>query len=155
LAERGRAGRRAAGTAATDIRRVAVPGLETAGAPYAHIVTDAAYAFLAGIVASDVPGGAAAHGDIARETEIVMAAVRAALAQVGLGIERVVRVDVHLTEIARMPEFDRVYRRVLPERRLSCPHLHPVGRPRRQLEPRDHGDGAAVTATSRPRLSAT
>jgi 2-iminobutanoate/2-iminopropanoate deaminase len=114
LAERGRAGRRAAGTAATDIRRVAVPGLETAGSPYTHILTDGAYAFLSGIVASDVPGGAAAHGDVAREAEIVMAAVRAALAQVGLGMERIVRVDVHLIEIARMPEFDRVYRRFFP-----------------------------------------
>jgi 2-iminobutanoate/2-iminopropanoate deaminase len=114
LAERGRAGRRAAGAAGADIARIAVPGLETAGAPYAHVVTDGAYAFLAGIVASDVPGGVAAHGDITRETEIVMAAVREALAQVGLGMERVVRVDVHLTEIARMPEFDRVYRRFFP-----------------------------------------
>jgi 2-iminobutanoate/2-iminopropanoate deaminase len=103
-----------------DIRRVAAPGLATAGLPYSHMVTDGTYAFLSGIVASDVPGGAAAHGDIAREAEIVMAAIRDALAQVGLGMERIVRVEVHLTDIGRMPEFNRVYRRFFPSGALPA-----------------------------------
>jgi 2-iminobutanoate/2-iminopropanoate deaminase len=120
LADRGRAPRRAADSAAADIHRVAVPGLETARSPYTHVVTDGAYAFLSGIVTSDVPGGSAAHGDVARETEIVMVAIRAALAQIGLGMERIVRVDVHLTEIARMPEFDQVYRRFFPSGALPA-----------------------------------
>lgn len=115
MAERGRAARRAAATLAADIQRIDVPGLATAGSPYTHMVTDGGYAFLSGVVASDVPGGAAAHGDIAREAEVVMTAIREALARIGLGMERIVRVDVHLTEIGRMPEFDRVYRRSFPE----------------------------------------
>jgi 2-iminobutanoate/2-iminopropanoate deaminase len=98
-----------------DIRRIALPELATAGSPFSHMVTDGNYAFLSGVVASDVPGGAAAHGDIACETEIVMTAIREALARIGLGMERIVRVDVHLTEIGRMPEFDRVYRRFFPD----------------------------------------
>jgi 2-iminobutanoate/2-iminopropanoate deaminase len=102
------------------IRRVAVPGLATAGLPFSHVVVDGTYAFLSGIVASDVPGGAAAHGDIAREAEIVMAAIRDALAQIGLGMERIVRVDVHLTDIGRMPELDRVYRRFFPSGALPA-----------------------------------
>ncbi|MGH6913536.1 MAG: RidA family protein [Geminicoccales bacterium] len=92
-----------------EIRRVAVPGLATAGLPFSHVVVDGTYAFLSGIVASDMPGGAAAHGDIAREAEMVMAAIREALAQIGLGMERIVRVEVHLTDIGHMPELDRVY----------------------------------------------
>jgi 2-iminobutanoate/2-iminopropanoate deaminase len=95
------------------IRRVAVRGLATAGAPFSHLVTDGTYAFLSGIVASDLPC-AAAHGDIARETEIVMTAVREALARVGLGMERIVRVDVHLSDLSGMPELDRVYRQFFP-----------------------------------------
>ena len=66
--------------AEAEIRRVAVPGL-AAGSPYSHVVIDGTYAFLSGIVASDLPGGAAAHGDIAREAEIVMTAIRGALAE--------------------------------------------------------------------------
>jgi 2-iminobutanoate/2-iminopropanoate deaminase len=99
--------------AEAEIRRLAVPGLATAS-PYSHVVTDGSYAFLSGIVASDLPGGAAAHGDIAREAEIVMTGIRGALAQIGLGMERIVRVEVHLTDIGRMPELDRVYARFFP-----------------------------------------
>lgn len=99
---------------AADIRRIALPQLSTADSPFSHVVIDDAYAFLSGIVASDLPGGTAAHGDIARETELVMAAIREALAGIGLGMERIVRVDAYLTEIRRMPEFDRVYRRFFP-----------------------------------------
>ena len=61
-----------------------------------------------------MPGGAAAQGDLAREAEIVMMAIRGALAQIGLGMERIVRVEVHLTDIGRMPELDRVYARFFP-----------------------------------------
>jgi 2-iminobutanoate/2-iminopropanoate deaminase len=84
------------------------------------VVIDGSYAFLSGIVASDVPGGAAAQGDIAREAEIVMTAIRGALAQIGLGIERIVRVEVHLTDIRRMPEFDRIYARFFPDGALPA-----------------------------------
>jgi 2-iminobutanoate/2-iminopropanoate deaminase len=101
------------------IRRVAVPGLATAS-PYSHVVIDGSYAFLSGIVASDVPGGAAALGEVARETEIVMTAIRDALAQIGLGMERIVRVEVHLTDIGRMPELDRVYARFFPDGTLPA-----------------------------------
>jgi len=113
LAERGAPEGGSTGKA-TDIRRVAVPGVATAGLPFSHVVMDDTYAFLSGIVASDLPGGARTHGDIACETELVMAAIRDALAGIGLGMERIVRVDVHLSEIGRMPEFDRVYRRFFP-----------------------------------------
>ena len=52
--------------AEAEISRGAVPGLATAS-PYSHVVIDGSWAFLLGIVASEVPGGAAAHGDIVRE----------------------------------------------------------------------------------------
>ena len=106
--------------APADIRRVAVPGLATADSPFAHVVVDGTYAFLSGIVASDVPGGAAARGDITREAEIVMAAICEALAHIGLEMERIVQVEVHLTDLGRMPEFDRVYRRFFPSGALPA-----------------------------------
>ena len=81
---------------------------------------DDAYAFLSGVVATDIPGGAAAHGDIGRETEIVMTAIRDGLAQLGLGMERIVRVDVHMTDIGRMAELDRAYARFFPDGALPA-----------------------------------
>lgn len=92
-----------------EIRRLAFPGLETSDAPFSHVVLDGTYAFVSGVVASDLPGGAGALGDIARETDIVMTAIRDGLAHLGLAMERILRVDVHMTDVGRMAELDRVY----------------------------------------------
>jgi 2-iminobutanoate/2-iminopropanoate deaminase len=96
------------------IRRTAVPELETGKGPFSNVVLDGTYAFVSGVVASDLKGGAAAHGDIGRETELVMTAIRDALAHVGIGMERIVRVDVHMTDVGRMGELDEIYARFFP-----------------------------------------
>ena len=96
------------------IRRIAVPELATGKGPFSNLVLDGTYAFVSGVVASDLAGGAAAHGDVSRETELVMTAIRDALAQVGIGMERIVRVDVHMTDVGRMGELDEVYAGFFP-----------------------------------------
>ena len=40
--------------------------LDTLGAPFSHLVLDDRYAFVAGVVATDVPGGAEVVGDLGR-----------------------------------------------------------------------------------------
>ncbi len=100
--------------AETDIRRIAVPGLAPGTGPFSNVVLDGTYAFVSGVVASDVAGGAAVHGDVARETEVVMSAIRDALGQANLGMDRIVRVDVHMTDVGRMAELDEVYVRFFP-----------------------------------------
>ena len=92
------------------IERHAVAGLSTQGSPYSVLVTDGAYAFMAGVVASDLEGGDKVHGDIAAETGRVMEAIRQALAGISVGMDRIVRVDVHLTDLASMPTMNAVYR---------------------------------------------
>ena len=92
------------------IKRHAVAGLSTQGSPYSVLVTDGAYAFMAGVVASDLRGGDKVHGDIAAETRLVMEAIREALAGIGIGMDRIVRVDAHLTDLATMPVMNAVYR---------------------------------------------
>ncbi len=44
--------------------------------PFKHVVLDDGYAFLAALVAADIPNGAAAKGDIRAESEVVMRTVR-------------------------------------------------------------------------------
>lgn len=105
-------------TTSSDIRRHDMPGLDTTAFPYTPMITDGTYAFLSGVVASDVPGGQSTHGDIAAETRLCMDAIRAALASIGVAMERIVRVDVHITDLSRMPELNRVYRSYFPEGRL-------------------------------------
>jgi 2-iminobutanoate/2-iminopropanoate deaminase len=65
---------------------------------------------MAGVVASDLAGGDKVHGDIAAETRLVMEAIRKALAGIGIGMDRIVRVDVHLTDLASMPTMNEAYR---------------------------------------------
>jgi 2-iminobutanoate/2-iminopropanoate deaminase len=103
-----------------NLRRVSMPALDPPSSPYSHAMLDDSYAFLSGVVASDIPGGAAAHGDIGRETEIVMTAIGDGLAQLGLGMERIVRVDVHMTDIGRIEELDRVYARFFADGALPA-----------------------------------
>jgi 2-iminobutanoate/2-iminopropanoate deaminase len=102
------------------IRRIAIPELETGKGPFSNLVLDGTYAFVSGVVASDLKGGSAAHGDIGRETELVMTAIRDALAQVGIGMERILRVDVHMTDVGRMAELDEVYARFFSEGALPA-----------------------------------
>lgn len=102
------------------IRRSGVPGLDTSGYPYSHLVTDGLYAFLSGVVAPDVPGGAEAVGDVAAETRIVMRAIRDALASAGLGMDRIVRVDIHMTDLSRMGDLNPVYASFFPEGALPA-----------------------------------
>ena len=78
---------------AAGIRRVAVPGLARRTCLSAMWWWTAPMRSCRGSWRAIVPGGAAAHGDIAREAEIVMVAIRDALARIGLGMERIVRVE--------------------------------------------------------------
>ena len=74
-------------------------------APFAQVVLDDHYAHLAGLVAADFPEGIDVLGDPAAETHAVMTKIREILAELDLGMERVVRVDIHLTDL---DDFDAV-----------------------------------------------
>ena len=91
------------------IRRFSHPRLPASGAPFSHAVVDGTYAFLAGVVAADLPEGAAALGDIRAETEVVMRAICELLESLGLGPEDIVRVDVHLVDLDEMAAMNQAY----------------------------------------------
>ena len=91
------------------------PALPAPASPFSHVVMDDRYAFVAGRVAADVADGAAALGDIRAETEVVLRSIRDSLAQLGLGMERVVRAEVHLTDLGDFAAMDAVYRSFFPE----------------------------------------
>lgn len=91
------------------------PDLPAPASPFCHVVTDDRYAFLAGRVAADVAEGKEALGDIATETDLVMRSIHETLARMNLSMERIVRVDVHLTDLAEIAAMDAVYRRFFAE----------------------------------------
>ena len=87
------------------------------GAPFTPIVSDGRYAFVAGIVAADIPGGEAVLGDVAAETELVMTTIRGMLEKIGLELSRIVKVDVHMADFEEFPRMNEVYRRFFEEGR--------------------------------------
>ena len=69
--------------------------------------------FVAGIVAADIPGGDAVIGDVEAETDLVMKTIREILADHGMEVADLVRVDVHLRDLDEIHVMDRAYVRHL------------------------------------------
>lgn len=79
-------------------------------APFSQIVLDDNYAYLAGLVAADFPEGQTVLGDVSKETHSVLTTIRNMLQEIGLGMDRVVRTDVHLVDLDDFPAMDLAYR---------------------------------------------
>ena len=84
--------------------------VSTRGAPFTSVVLDDRYAYLSGIVAADIPNSNAVLGDVAAETALVMDTVRDILAELGLALDRIVRIDLHMADFDEFPEMNDVYR---------------------------------------------
>lgn len=92
------------------IKHLNFPHIVDSDAPFTSIVMDDHYAFIAGVVAADTVRGQALLGDVAAETREVMTTISELLAEIGLSMQDVVRVDVHLTDISQMDAMNDVYR---------------------------------------------
>lgn len=84
--------------------------MPTSKAPFSQVVIDDRYAFLSGLVAADFPAGHKALGDVGAETRAVLTAIRDILAEIDLGMDRIVRVDVHLADLDDFDAMDDTYR---------------------------------------------
>jgi 2-iminobutanoate/2-iminopropanoate deaminase len=94
----------------TMIKHIQPNVVPRSGAPFSQVVTDGLYAHLAGLVAADFPEGLAVLGDVTAETRAVMTAVQDILNELGLGMERLVRIDVHLADLSDFDKMDLAYR---------------------------------------------
>jgi len=92
------------------IRRFQPKTVPASKAPFSQVVMDEHYAFLSGLVAADFPGGCAVLGDVGAETRAVLKAIRDILAEIELGMDRIVRVDVHLADLGDFDAMDSSYR---------------------------------------------
>ena len=78
--------------------------------PFRQVVRAGDLLFCAGVVCADVVGGDTAIGDIEAETRVVLTALDALLQSHDSSLQRVVRADVYLADIALKPTMDAVYR---------------------------------------------
>ena len=92
------------------MRRFQPKAVPASKAPFSQVVMDDHYAFLSGLVATDFPEGCAVLGDVGAETRAVLTAIRGMLAEIELGMERIVRVDVHLADLDDFDAMDSAYR---------------------------------------------
>ena len=94
-------------------RHLDSPRLEPGTSPYSHVVIADRDCFIAGIVAADIPGGEAVMGDVEAETDLVMRTICNILADHGMDVADLVRVDVHLADLDDIHAMDRAYGRHL------------------------------------------
>jgi 2-iminobutanoate/2-iminopropanoate deaminase len=74
------------------------------------VVLDEHYAFLSGLVAADFPAGLAVLGDVAAETRAVLAVIAEILDELQLARANMVKVEVHLADLADFDDMDAAYR---------------------------------------------
>ena len=94
----------------SDITRFQPQSMPESTAPFAQVVVDDRYAFLAGIVAADFPAGELVLGDVAEETRAVMTMIRNILGEINLDMDAVVRTEVHLASLNDFDAMDAAYR---------------------------------------------
>ena len=92
------------------LRRFQPKAVPESKAPFSQMVMDDHYAFLSGLVAADFPEGLAVLGDVGAETRAVLSAIRDILAEIELGMGRIVRVEVHLADLDDFNAMDTAYR---------------------------------------------
>ena len=94
-------------------RHLDSPRLKPRTSPYSHVVIADRDCFIAGIVAADIPDGDAVVGEVEAETDLAMRTIQEILADQGMGMADLVRVDVHLLDLDEIHVMDRAYGRYL------------------------------------------
>ena len=94
-------------------RHLDSPRLKPRASPYSHVAIADRDCFIAGIVAADVPDGDAVVGEVEAETDLVMRTIQEILADQGMSMADLVRVDVHLLDLDEIHVMDRAYGRYL------------------------------------------
>lgn len=99
----------------SDRRVVSTPAAPKAIGPYSQGIVAGGLVFTAGQIALDPATGAfVGGGDVARETERVLENLRAILTAAGSSMDRVVRCDVYLADLADFGAMNEVYGRAFP-----------------------------------------
>ncbi len=100
----------------TDRRIVSTPAAPKAIGPYSQAVVAGGLVFAAGQIALDPATGAlVGGGDAAKEAERALKNLEAVLVAAGSGLDRVVRCDVFLLDLADFGRVNEAYGRFFPK----------------------------------------
>ena len=98
--------------------------------PYSQGVVANGFLFTAGQIAIDPANGQIVGGDVAAQTERVMANLAAVLAEAGAGWKDVVRTTVFLHDMGDFPAVNEVYGRALGDARPARSTVQVAALPR-------------------------
>lgn len=98
--------------------------------PYSQATVAQGLVFTAGQIALDPATGEIVPGDVAAQTERVMANLRAILAAAGTGLDRVVKTTVFLRDMADFGAMNAVYAAAFGEHRPARSTVAVAGLPR-------------------------
>ncbi|MDR2368354.1 MAG: Rid family detoxifying hydrolase [Deltaproteobacteria bacterium] len=82
--------------------------------PYAQAIKHAGLIFASGQTPEDPATGKPVRGTIAEQTRLVLTNLKAILEAGGSGLDKVLKVNVYLSDIKHKPEMNAVYREFFP-----------------------------------------
>ena len=85
------------------------------GGPYSHVVEAGGFLFVSGMVPIDIQKKLMITDDIKKATELVLSNVKVALESVGSSLDKVVKANVFLRDVADFNSLNEVYKTFWPE----------------------------------------
>lgn len=109
---------------------VTTPSAPAAIGPYSQAISHAGLVYCSGQIALDPATGALITGDVAEQTERVLANLEAVLAAAGASWNTVLKTNVFLRDMADFAAMNAVYARVLGDARPARATVAVLGLPR-------------------------
>jgi len=85
------------------------------GGPYSHVVEAGGFLFVSGMVPIDIQENLMITDDIKKATELVLNNVKTALESAGSSLDKVVKANVFLRDIADFNNLNEIYGKFWPE----------------------------------------
>jgi 2-iminobutanoate/2-iminopropanoate deaminase len=89
---------------------IAIPGVQTPGATFNHVVKAAGLLFLTSQVSADLRTGQILTGDIAAQTRRALENIRELLVSCGATMDDIVKAVLYLRDVSDRHEVNEVYR---------------------------------------------
>lgn len=96
-------------------KTITAPDAPSGRGPFPQAVRMGSLIFLSGQGPLDPATNAPISGSFAEQVQQTFLNVRAILAAVGLGLEHIVKLTVYMSDLARIAEFNELYKALMPQ----------------------------------------
>jgi 2-iminobutanoate/2-iminopropanoate deaminase len=94
---------------------ITAPDAPSGRGPFPQAVRTGSVVFLSGQGPLDPETNAPISGSFAEQVQQTFLNVKVVLAAAGLGLEHIIKVTVYLSDLARIPEFNELYKSHMPQ----------------------------------------